>query len=293
MSDWTPKEFKRLLGYKKGLAAVMRMTSNATVADFGKINISALPKHVDWREKGIITAVKDQGQCGSCWTFGTAEGIESHWALKTGKLTDLSEQVILDCTANPDQCGGTGGCGGGTPELAYAQIIKQGGICSEWAYPYTSYYGTAGKCHWMPPFVPRPIVYLSGYQVLLSNDYASVLHAVAQVGPMVINVAASLWGDYSSGLYECNVTDTDIDHVVLLVGYGTDSKLGDYWLVRNSWSPSWGEQGYIRLKRRSTPQCGIDKNPQDGTGCKNGPPQVTVCGACGLLYDVSYPLIKS
>jgi cathepsin L len=78
-----------------------------------------------------------------------------------------------------------------------------------------------------------------------------------------------------------------------LVGYGSDAKEGDYWLVRNSWSPVWGEKGYIRLKRRSNPVCGIDLKPQDGTGCNGGPTTVVVCGECGLLYDVSYPVVRT
>lgn len=85
-----------------------------------------IPTSVDWRDKGIISAVKDQGQCGSCWTFGTSETIESYWMMETGEFTDLSEQQMLDCTPNPNHCGGTGGCQGGTAELIYEQLVKTG-----------------------------------------------------------------------------------------------------------------------------------------------------------------------
>jgi hypothetical protein len=91
--------------------------------DRPEIDISTLPTSVDWRDQNVISAVKDQGKCGSCWSFGTAESIESHWALATGQLQDLSEQQILDCTPNPNACGGTGGCGGGIVELGYQKII--------------------------------------------------------------------------------------------------------------------------------------------------------------------------
>lgn len=77
------------------------------------------------------------------------------------------------------------------------------------------------------------------------------------------------------------------------MGYGTDNQGGDYWLVRNSWSPAWGEEGYIRIKRSADPGCGVDLKPRDGTGCKGGPPSVVVCGECGILYDVSYPIVAA
>ena len=107
-------------------------------------------------------------------------------------------------------------------------------------------------------------------------------------------VDASAWSSYESGVFSgCNATNVDIDHAVVVVGYGSDAQLGDYWLVRNSWSPSWGEQGYIRLTRSADTECGIDYSPADGTGCTGGPSQVKVCGPCGLFYDVSYPIISN
>jgi len=285
MVDWSEQELKQLRGVKKGLARRQEPTF-----DFNQVDTKALPTHVDWRTKGIITPVKDQGQCGSCWSFGTTETIESYFALSTGLLEDLSEQQILDCTPNPNDCGGSGGCLGGTAELAYAQIIKMGGLTTEWMYSYVSYFGTNFACH---ANSTEPVVQLSGYQVLPSNQYSPVLTALATVGPLVINVDASAWSFYESGVFDgCNQKNPDIDHVVQLVGYGTDPSYGDYWLVRNSWSAGWGEKGYIRLKRRSTPECGIDLTPSDGTGCNGGPSSVKVCGICGLLYDVSYPVIK-
>jgi len=109
-------------------------------------------------------------------------------------------------------------------------------------------------------------------------------------GPLAVNVDANTWSDYESGIFNgCDQVNPDINHVVQLVGYGNDPSFGDYWLVRNSWTPVWGEQGYIRLARSSSPVCGVDLYPQDGTGCINGPANVTVCGTCGILYDVSLP----
>jgi len=106
-------------------------------------------------------------------------------------------------------------------------------------------------------------------------------------------VQADGWSDYENGIFNgCNdLNNVNIDHVVQLVGYGTDPKRGgDYWLVRNSWDVTWGEKGYIRLKRSSSASCGVDKSPLDGTGCAGGDAEQQVCGTCGLLFDASYPL---
>jgi len=287
LTDLTEQEFGRLLGYKTSNSK----QPNRTPTPVSTINLPAqLPDSVDWRTKGIISAVKDQGMCGSCWTFGSAESVESYWALATNQLAVLSEQQILDCTPNTNDCGGTGGCGGGTPELAYEQIIKNGGLSSEWTYPYVSYPGiNFNTCKPITSFAQ-----IQSYTVLPSNQYQPVMNALATVGPLAVNVDASSWSNYESGVFDgCNQTHPDIDHVVQLVGYGTDSQFGSFWLVRNSWSPAWGESGYIRLRRHETNSpCGTDLNPQDGTGCNGGPSQVTVCGTCAILYDVSYPIVN-
>jgi len=292
MTDWTEQEFSMLLGVKKGAlyASKENKKSARNYQPIPQDKLVNIPTNVDWRTAGIITSVKDQGQCGSCWTFGTAEIIESYWAMKTGHLTDLSEQQILDCTPNPDQCGGTGGCQGGTFELAMTRINQMGGLTTEWMYPYVSYYGTNYECH---ANTTTPVVQVESYVDIPSNQLEPIINHVGAVGPLAVTVDASSWSSYESGVYNgCNQTNPDLDHAVMLVGYGTDPQLGDYWLVRNSWSPLWGEQGYIRLARESSPSCGTDITPSDGTGCKNGPPTVTVCGTCGILYDTVFPVVK-
>jgi len=263
-------------------------------------DLDALPASVDWRTKGIITAVKDQGQCGSCWSFGTAETVEAHWAAKhPGQLTDLAEQQILDCTPNPNQCGGTGGCGGATAEIAMARIVQLGGITTEWQYPYRSYWGDNFKCQLNSTnplnLTIEPFARISGFVKIPSNSYASLIDTIANVGPLAVSVDAGAWQDYETGVFNgCNQKNPDIDHSVQCVGYGTDDKLKkDYWIVRNSWSPTWGEDGYIRLYRSPNEGCGIDLTPGDGTGCRNGPKNVTVCGTCGIWYDSSYPIIAN
>lgn len=205
-------------------------------------------------------------------------------------MTDLSEQQVLDCTPNPKHCGGTGGCHGGTIELAYDKIIEMGGLSTEWMYPYTSYFGDDNKCHY-DAGKTRPFTKMSKYVVLPTNKYEPVLETLATKGPLGVAVDASTWKSYSTGVFDgCNQTHPILNHVVQLVGYGTDAQHGDYWLVRNSWSPSWGENGYIRLKRKSTPECGWNLKPGHGNGCDGGPEKEWVCGTCGVLFDSVYPL---
>jgi len=292
MADWTPEEMKTLYGYNKALGYSRKEAAVRATYTPSEINVGDLPASVDWRtQQNVLTAVKDQGRCGSCWSFATAEVIESFIALKTGNLQDLSEQQILDCTVNPQHCGGTGGCEGGTVEVAIASIVKQGGLASEWTYPYQSWAGKDfPQCRTNHSTTPAAAK-LSGYVSLPSNQYAPLLNAVATLGPIAISVDASSWSFYTTGVYNgCNQTNPDIDHAVLLVGYGTENGQ-DYWLVRNSWTPLWGEAGYIKLFRTSTVQCGTDTSPSDGDGCDGGPATVTVCGTCGILFDSVYPTL--
>eukprot|EP01114_Cavostelium_apophysatum_P023907 TRINITY_DN916_c0_g1_i1.p1 TRINITY_DN916_c0_g1~~TRINITY_DN916_c0_g1_i1.p1 ORF type:complete len:371 (-),score=74.53 TRINITY_DN916_c0_g1_i1:38-1150(-) len=290
-TDRTEEEFARVRGLKKGaLFASKASRPQHMVNSKENFDVSTLPPAVDWRTSGIISAIKDQGDCGSCWTFATTETLEAYWALATGELQDLSEQQILDCTPNPDQCGGTGGCGGGTVELAYARINAMGGLASEWTYPYLSYTGKAFTCRFNETV---PAVKVAGFTDLPSNQYLPVMTHVAKVGPLAVSVDASAWGAYESGVFNgCNQTNPDLDHAVQLVGYGSDSQLGNYWIVRNSWNPTWGEDGFIRIARPANPTCGIDIHPSDGDACKNSPPTVKVCGTCGILFDTTFPTIQ-
>jgi cathepsin L len=284
LTDRTEKELKGL--YQGSLPNVNRKVTMAT----RKVKGLSLPTSVDWRNKGIISNVKDQGRCGSCWSFASTENVESYYALKYNNLPVLSEQQILDCTPNPMECGGTGGCGGGTVELAYQRIQVMGGLSSEWTYPYTSYYGDNSQCN-MSRF--SPVAQLTGYVNLPSNENGMVLSHLATTGPLAITIDASDWSLYEEGVFDgCNQTNPDLDHGVQLVGYGTDSAHGDYWLVRNSWSPQWGENGYIRIRRTKTPRCGLDLKPLDGDACKNETAPIVVCGTCGILYDCLYPVIQ-
>lgn len=222
--------------------------------------------------------------------FASTEVIESHVALASGYLFDLSPEQIAMCAPNPDHCGGTGGCAGATAEIAFEYVSSSEGILQEYQYPYTSYYADEYKC--VVSDLAVPVATINGYVQLPTNNYTALLNAIAHVGPIAISVDASAWSAYSSGIFNgCNQANPDIDHAVVLVGYG-EEKGQKYWLVRNSWSPTWGEDGYIRVLRQDTEEqiCGTDTTPHDGTACDGQDEPQTVCGTCGILFDTAYPL---
>lgn len=281
-SDWTEAE----MASRKGLNRAMRFSQYQEARGAARsVDLNSLPKSVDWRDHkpAVMTPVKDQGGCGSCWAFASTETVESAVALATGKLYTLSPQQLVSCMPNPEHCGGTGGCQGATEPLAFG-YVAQSGMTTEQSYPYE---GRTGSCSYDKT---SAVVGIANYTHLPTNDYASLMEAVATVGPVAISVDAS-WSGYESGVYSGSC-GTTIDHAVQLVGYGTDEASGlDYWLIRNSWGPRWGESGYIRLKRFGAGKepCGTDENPGDGNGCKGGPKTIQVCGECAVLSDSSYP----
>lgn len=289
------EEKKSLFGYSKSVRQFHQPVFENKKLDKNYVSnpdITKLPEHVDWRQKGVVTAVKSQGSCGSCWAFASTAVIESHVAINTNKLFDLSTQQIATCSPNPEQCGGSGNCAGATAELAFDYVVGSSGLFDEFQLPYTEYYGQESDCV-LPNTTPKAKI--SGFVKLEENNYEQLMFTVANYGPIAVSVDASTWHSYSSGIFNgCNQLNPDINHAVVLVGYGTDNSTDqDYWLVRNSWSASWGESGYIRLLRkkgfREGETCGLDITPQDGTACAGQTEPVKVCGTCGILFDSSYP----
>jgi len=287
-SDLTDSEFKsqNLGGYK---ALTNPQPSTHT---YERKAIKDLPASVDWREKGAITDVKNQGQCGSCWAFATTEMIESYAAIATSSLPTLSSQQITSCTPNPLSCGGVGGCMGSIPQLGYT-YIQLFGHATEEDYPYVSGSTTDTEDCLYDVDGTAPMIGITGYNTM-SNDLEATMNHIANVGPLAVAVDASLWGGYSGGVFDsCSYSENiGLNHAVQMVGYGTDPAEGDYWIVRNSWGSRWGEDGYIRLKRESELMCGTNSTPMDGTACVGGPgnDEQHVCGQCGVLFDISYPL---
>lgn len=274
-SDWTVEERRAVLG---------GLRSSSRNMDTFQSSVK-VPTSVDWRTEGVVTPVKDQGHCGSCWAFASTAVLESHLAISTGVLAELSPQELVACAPNPKHCGGFGGCSGSTAEEAY-EYVKKNGLASPYSFPYVSWAGdTNGTCAVTPASRAKPVANLTGYTVLPANDEAALIEAVATKGPVSVSVAAEPWFDYESGVFDgCSTSGsgTDIDHAVVMVGYDADSIL-----IRNSWTPMWGEKGYIRLKR--TTECGEDTTPGDGYECDGGPTSIKVCGMCGVLSDSVYP----
>ncbi|KAF1439468.1 Cathepsin S, partial [Pygoscelis papua] len=207
-----------------------------------------VPDTVDWREKGCVTDVKNQGACGSCWAFSAVGALEAQVKLKTGKLVSLSAQNLVDCTRSY----GNNGCGGGWRTKAFQYIIDNRGIDSDDSYPYTAQDGT---CRYNPT---ARAATCSRYVELPHGDEAALKDAVANVGPISVSIDASqpTFFLYKAGIYHDPSCSQKVNHAVLVIGYGS-SDGEDYWLVKNSWGAHFGEQGYIRMARNRGNHCGI------------------------------------
>jgi len=208
--------------------------------NYADLSHIAVPNDIDWVAKGAVTGVKDQGQCGSCWSFSATGSMEGAHFLKTGSLVSLSEQALVDCSG----AFGNAGCNGGLMDYAFEYVISKGGICGESAYPYKAVDGTcvASTC------AGGKVTSISKYQDVAVGDENALLSAVT-LTPVSIAIEADQSGFqfYSGGVFN-GTCGTQLDHGVLAVGFGTDSGM-NYWKVKNSWGASWGEKGYIRMIR--------------------------------------------
>ena len=224
--------------------------------EYYEIQETRIPKSLDWRKKGVVTGVKDQGHCGGCWAFSTTGSVEGVVAIKTGHLFNISEQQLIDCSNQE----GNHGCEGGIMDYGFQYIIDNNGICSEEDYPYQGIDGMCQDC--------EPIIQIERYGNIYPMNENILKRAVAQQ-PVSIAIQANLtsFRFYSKGIYSDVNCGTLLDHGVLLVGYGTaeDTDL-DYWLIKNSWGPLWGENGYMRMNRNTSGGmgpgiCGITMQP--------------------------------
>jgi len=300
--DYTQAEKTAMNGYKSGKTRSQgfgALQLNATgslngLRSSGKTAVSEVSGGMGY-ESG--PQIRDQGNCGSCWAVSAVEALEAQLQRngQADRSLQLSPQGLVDCVPNPQHCGGSGGCEGATGELAYA-FVRDHGIPAEGDYPYNAHTnacpnkGAAADGAWPAPQRVR----VSGWTNLPSNQAQPVMQALNEQGPVVVAVDANDWFDYDSGIFDGCKKDAILGHAVLAKGYGTDRQSGKgYWLIQNSWGAGWGEQGHIRLLRRSSEEetnwCGTDNKPKEGVGCDGGPSEVTVCGSCGLLFDPVVP----
>ncbi|KAG8048277.1 hypothetical protein GUJ93_ZPchr0008g11469 [Zizania palustris] len=257
--DMTADEFRR--AYAGSRVGHHRVFRGERRGGFMYAGARDLPASVDWRQKGAVADVKDQGQCGSCWAFSTIAAVEGINAIRTKNLTALSEQQLVDCDISSNM-----GCDGGLMDNAFKYIAKHGGVAKEDAYPYC---GKQSSCK--KSAASSPAVTIDGYEDVPTNDESALKKAVAN---QPVSVAIEAGGQhlqfYSEGVF-AGRCGTELDHGVTAVGYGTTVDGTKYWIVKNSWGADWGEKGYIRMKR--------DVSAKEGL--------------CGIAMEASYPVKTS
>lgn len=222
------------------------------------INVTDLNKEsVDWRKSFKVSSVKNQGECGSCWAFSSVGAVESAWAIKHNTLYNLSEQELIDCSSENH------GCEGGSMVKSFQYIIDNG-LCDNSSYPYTA---EDGQCN----NSCKSLVKITNYSDIIPNEEKMLMRAV-QHQPVSVAIQANKrsFQMYKSGIYSDPDCGFELDHGVLLIGYGYDKTYDmDYWIIKNSWSKSWGENGYIRIQRNINDERGL----------------------CGIAMDPSVPII--
>ena len=256
-TDLTADEFRTTMvgGYK---TSTIGSTTCEPFVPTGK----SVPESVDWRTLGVVTQVKDQGQCGSCWSFSATGALEGAWAVSSGKLVSLSEQQLVDCAGIRY---GSMGCNGGLMDGAFNYAIDKG-MCSESSYAYTS--GdtkTGGTCQ-----ICAGVVKVSKCYDVKTMDQVALKEAVS-TRPVAIAIEADTkyFQSYSSGVLTSTTCGISLDHGVLIVGYGEENGQ-KYWLVKNSWGDSWGDSGYVKIARSDS--------SSDG-------------GVCGVSMEASFVVV--
>jgi len=250
-ADLSHDEFKTMMTGSMNQTNELKAFLEEEAATFIPPEGIQLPQAVDWRDHGAVTPAKDQGACGSCYSFSTTGSIEGQWQRKTHELVSLSEQQIMDCSAG-GQYAPNNGCYGGLMTSAFRYVKYAGGLDTEASYPYE---GEQGPCRFQSQFVGAKV---KAYTLVEKNEEA-LKSAVATVGPISVAMDASHRSlqFYNGGIYsEPACSSYALDHAVLAVGYGTYG-YRDYWIVKNSWGAWWGVNGFFLLERNRNNHCGI------------------------------------
>lgn len=237
-TDYTKAEFESMMGLRtqqQAPFAAKQLEAKTT----GLFNVNG---EIDWRSK--MTPVKNQASCGSCWAFSAMASLEFEVAKATGKIVDLSEQQLVDCSGSY----GNNGCNGGLMSNAFEYLAANGGACLQTDYP-GGYTAKDGKCQQCPPTIK-----VTGYKSVPTTPEGHLEILQERVISVALAASSQAFQFYKSGVVD-NCTDRSINHGVALVGYGTESGT-DYWLLRNSWGASWGDAGFIKLAYKGT-QCGL------------------------------------
>jgi len=291
---------------------------------FNQISSFVVPKEKSWTHLETAKKETNQAACGSCWALAAATMLQANAEIN-GYNRTFSPQALVNCVPNPHNCGGSGGCQGSTVELAMNWVMEKG-LATWEDVPYlarnarcemkrdkdlmvdVTLTGDNGngntallshKGHELDDMVAvgyhvaesrhsaGVALGLKGWERLPENEYEPLIRAVAQTGPVAVSVAAGTWHAYGAGVFDFCGKDAVVDHAVVLIGYGIDKVRNEkYWLIKNSWGSTWGENGKIRLLRQEgNVHCGTDRQPEAGTACDDGPSEVKVCGMCGILYD--------
>lgn len=255
-SHMNSEEFKEYMNLKK-------FDKPEPSANVFSGNNATAPSSVDWVSAGAVTGVKDQGQCGSCWSFSTTGSLEGAYKLKYGTLKSFSEQNLVSCD-NFKHGGKDLGCNGGLYDSAYAWIQKNGGLCSEEDWAYTS--GTTrknGDCD-LDQCTKDSKAAIQSWTDIKATDDALMSALAQQPVSVAIEADQQSFQLYKSGVFTGECGDS-LDHAVLAVGYGTYTDGTDYYKVKNSWGTSWGMDGYILMERGGS-------DPKGKCGILTGPP---------------------
>lgn len=328
LTDWTAAELATLRGHRsarrQGGGVASRMPFFLEKRRRHRKHGSGFPKDFSWGTLSAITAnSSDQGTCGSCWAHAARVTMQARAEIKGLTNIEWSTNQLTSCTPNPRHCGGEGGCDGATAELAYEYVLNAG-LLLDREYREKAGGDQHAKCpadleaksdvatdailsadgaemHRVGKNRKHLVgakLGLKGWTKLPENKEEPLVRELYENGPVYVAVAAgNHWFDYSGGVMTEDGCDRDqiVNHAVVLFAWGVKKTTVrgpiQYWQIKNSWGPNWGEHGTGRVIRSDTEEtrCGWDEDPQSGSACDGGPERVWVCGTCGILYDAVAP----